>query len=167
MRKHINKLALSSKRYYSFIESIVKETQAYFHNTDEWYTVYCANYLNEDRLDEDEDLILLYINPDEILNQTFIYGAVCLQPYQETDSQLVTGLLITDERIYVCLYVTDDQEHDFEYRYYCKWNQLASARKEKIDKDEDEFDADDIIRLIDNENEEVGFFRCAVVRRSL
>ena len=157
MRKHINKLALSSKRYYSFIESIVKETQAYFHNTDEWYTVYCANYLNEDRLDEDEDLILLYINPDEILNQTFIYGAVCLQPYQETDSQLVTGLLITDERIYVCLYVTDDQEHDFEYRYYCKWNQLASARKEKIEKDEDEFDADDIIRLIDNENEEVGF----------
>ena len=157
MNKQINKLALSSKRYYSFIESIVKETQAYFHNTDEWYTVYCANYLNEDRLDEDEDLILLYINPDEILNQTFIYGAVCLQPYQETDSQLVTGLLITDERIYVCLYVTDDQEHDFEYRYYCKWNQLASARKEKIEKDEDEFDADDIIRLIDNENEEVGF----------
>ena len=157
MRKHINKLALSSKRYYSFIESIVKETQAYFHNTDEWYTVYCANYLNEDRLDEDEDLILLYINPDEILNQTFIYGAVCLQPYQETDSQLVTGLLITDERIFVCLYVTDDQEHDFEYRYYCEWYQLASARKEKIEKDEDEFDADDIIRLIDNENEEVGF----------
>ena len=55
------------------------------------------------------------------------------------------------------MYVTDDQEHDFEYRYYCKWNQLASARKEKIEKDEDEFDADDIIRLIDNENEEVGF----------
>ena len=90
-------------------------------------------------------------------NQTFIYGAVCLQPYQETDSQLVTGLLITDERIFVCLYVTDDQEHDFEYRYYCEWYQLASARKEKIEKDEDEFDADDIIRLIDNENEEVGF----------
>ena len=157
MNKQINKLALSSKRYYSFIESIVKETQAYFHNTDEWYTVYCANYLNEDRLDEDEDLILLYINPDEILNQTFIYGAVCLQPYQETDSHLVTGLSLTDERIYVCLSVTDDQEHDFEYRYYCKWNQLASARKEKIEKDEDEFDADDIIRLIDNENEEVGF----------
>ena len=80
-----------------------------------------------------------------------------MQPYQETDSQLVTGLLITDERIYVCLYVTDDQEHDFEYRYYCEWYQLASARKEKIEKDEDEFDADDIIRLIDNENEEVGF----------
>ena len=39
MSKQINKLALSSKRYYSFIESIVKETQAYFHNTDEWYTV--------------------------------------------------------------------------------------------------------------------------------
>ena len=157
MNKQINKLALSSKRYYSFIESIVKETQAYFHNTDECYTVYCANYLNEDRYDEDEDFILLYIGTDEILNQTFIYGAVCLQPYQETDSQLVTGLLITDECIFVCLYVTDDQEHDFEYRYYCKWNQLASARKEKIEKDEDEFDADDIIRLIDNKNEEVGF----------
>ena len=86
MNKQINKLALSSKRYYSFIESIVKETQAYFHNADEWYTVYCANFLNEDRLDEDEDLILLYFNSDEMSNQTFIYGAVCLQPYQETDS---------------------------------------------------------------------------------
>ena len=157
MNKQINKLALSSKRYYSFIESIVKETQAYFHNTDEWYTVYCANFLNEDRLGEDEDLILLDFNSDDISNQTLIYGAVCYQPYQETDSQLVTGLLITDERIFVYLYVTDDQDHDFEYRYYCKWNQLASARKEKIEKDEDEYDADDIIILIDNENEEVGF----------
>ncbi len=141
MIKHINKLAQSSKRYYSFIESIVKETQAYFHNTDECYTVYCANYLNEDRYDEDEDFILLYIDTDEILNQTFIYGAVCLQPYQETDSQLVTGLLITDERIYVCMFVTDDQEHDFEYHYYCEWDKLASA---KIEKDED---GDDFIFL--------------------
>ena len=157
MIKHINKLAQSSKRYYSFIENIVKETRAYFENADEGYTIFCANYLNEDRFDEDEKFILSVFNPDEISNQTFIYGAVCLQPYQETDSQLVSGLLITDERIFVCLYVTDDQEHDFEYRYYCEWNQLASARKEKIEKDEDEFDADDIIRLIDNENEEVGF----------
>ena len=30
MIKHINKLAQSSKRYYSFIENIVKETRAYF-----------------------------------------------------------------------------------------------------------------------------------------
>ena len=29
MIKHINKLAQSSKRYYSFIENIVKETRAY------------------------------------------------------------------------------------------------------------------------------------------
>ena len=157
MRKHINKLALSSKRYYSFIENIVKETRAYFENADEGYTILCANYLNEDRFDEDEKLVLSVFNSDDISNQIFIYGAVCLQPYQETDSQLVTGLLITDERIFVRLYVTDDQEHDFEYHYYCKWNQLASARKEKIEKNEDEFDADDIIRLIDNENEEVGF----------
>jgi len=151
MIKHINKLAQSSKRYYSFIESIVKETQAYFHNTDECYTVYCANYLNEDRYDEDEDFILLYIDTDEILNQTFIYGAVCLQPYQETDSQLVTGLLITDERIYVCMFVTDDQEHDFEYHYYCEWDKLASA---KIEKDED---GDDFIFLFNNKKEEVCF----------
>ena len=47
MKKHINKLALSSKRYYSFIESIVKETQAYFTNADDGYTIFCANYLNE------------------------------------------------------------------------------------------------------------------------
>ena len=53
MRKHINKLAQSSKRYYSFIENIVKETRAYFENVDEGYTIFCANYLNEDRFDED------------------------------------------------------------------------------------------------------------------
>ena len=151
MRKHINKLALSSKRYYSFIENIVKETRAYFENADEGYTILCANYLNEDRFDEDEKLVLSVFNSDDISDQTFIYGAVCLQPYQETESQLVSGLLITDERVLVRLYVTDDQEHDFEYYYYCEWNQLASVKKEKDE------DCDDFIVLIDNENEEVGF----------
>ena len=147
MIKHINKLAQSSKCYYSFIENIVKETRAYFENADEGYTILCANYLNEDRFDEDEKFILSVFNPDEISNQTLIYGAVCCEPYQETDSQLVRGLLITDERVLVRLYVTDDQEHDFEYYYYCEWNQLASVKKEK----------DDFIVLIDNENEEVCF----------
>ena len=151
MRKHINKLALSSKRYYSFIENIVKETRAYFENADEGYTILCANYLNEDRFDEDEKLVLSVFNSDDISDQTFIYGAVCLQPYQETESQLVSGLLITDERVLVRLYVTDDQEHDFEYYYYCEWNQLASVKKEKDE------DGDDFIVLIDNENEEVGY----------
>ena len=157
MNKQINKLALSSKRYYSFIESIVKETQAYFHNTDEWYTVYCTNFLNEDRLGEDEDLILLDFNSDDISNQTLIYGAVCCEPYQETDSQLVRGLLITDERVLVRLYVTDDQEHDFEYYYYSEWNQLASVKKEKDE------DGDDFIVLIDNENEEVGYLHAQLL----
>ena len=151
MRKHINKLALSSKRYYSFIENIVKETRAYFENADEGYTIFCANYLNADRFDEDEKLVLSVFNSDDISNQIFIYGAVCLQPYQETESQLVSGLLITDERVLVRLYVTDDQEHDFEYYYYCEWNQLASVKKEKDE------DGDDFIVLIDNENEEVGY----------
>lgn len=151
MGEHINKLALSSKHYYSFIASIVKETQAYFENADEGYTICCANYLNEDRFDEDEKLVLSVFNSDDISNQTFIYGAVCLQPYQETELQLVSGLLITDERVLVRLYVTDDQEHDFEYYYYCEWNQLASVKKEKDE------DGDDFIVLIDNENEEVGF----------
>ena len=151
MRKHINKLALSSKRYYSFIENIVKETRAYFENADEGYTILCANYLNEDRFDEDEKLVLSVFNSDDISNQIFIYGAVCLQPYQETDSQLVTGLLITDERIFVRLYVTDDQEHDFEYHYYCEWDKLASA---KIEKDEDD---DYFIFLFNNKKEEVCF----------
>lgn len=157
MRKHINKLALSSKRYYSFIENIVKETRAYFENADEGYTILCANYLNEDRFDEDEKLVLSVFNSDYISNQIFIYGAVCLQPYQETDSQLVTGLLITDERIFVRLYVTDDQEHDFEYYYYCEWNQLASVKKEKDE------DGDDFIVLIDNENEEVGYLHAQLL----
>lgn len=151
MRKHINKLALSSKRYYSFIESIVKETQAYFTNADDGYTIFCANYLNEDRYADDEKVVLSVFNSDDISNQTLIYGAVCSQPYQETESQLVSGLLITDERVLVRLYVTDDQEHDFEYYYYCDWNQLASVKKEKDE------DGDDFIVLIDNENEEVGF----------
>ena len=151
MIKHINKLAQSSKRYYSFIENIVKETRAYFENADEGYTIFCANYLNEDRFDEDEKFILSVFNPDEISNQTLIYGAVCAQPYQETESQLVSGLLITDEHIYVCMFVTDEQEHDFEYRGYYDWDKLTSA---KIEKDED---GDDFIFLFNNKKEEVGF----------
>ena len=157
MIKHINKLAQSSKRYYSFIENIVKETRAYFENVDEGYTIFCANYLNEDRFDEDEKFILSVFNPDDISNQTLIYGAVCCEPYQETDSQLVRGLLITDERVLVRLYVTDDQEHDFEYYYYCEWNQLASVKKEKDE------DGDDFIVLIDNENEEVGYLHAQLL----
>lgn len=70
MRKHINKLALSSKRYYSFIESIVKETQAYFTNADDGYTIFCANYLNEDRYADDEKVVLSVFNSDDISNQT-------------------------------------------------------------------------------------------------
>lgn len=151
MIKHINKLALSSKRYYSFIENIVKETLAYFENADEGYTIFCANYLNEDRFDEDEKLVLSVFNSDDISNQTLIYGAVCSQPYQETESQLVSGLLITDEHIYVCMFVTDDQEHDFEYRGYYDWDKLTSA---KIEKDED---GDDFIFLFNNKKEEVCF----------
>lgn len=157
MGEHINKLALSSKHYYSFIASIVKETRAYFENADEGYTICCANYLNEDRFDEDEKLVLSVFNSDDISNQTFIYGAVCLQPYQETELQLVSGLLITDERVLVRLYVTDDQEHDFEYYYYCEWNQLASVKKEKDE------DGDDFIVLIDNENEEVGYLHAQLL----
>lgn len=151
MIKHINKLAQSSKRYYSFIENIVKKTRAYFENADEGYTIFCANYLNEDRFDEDEKFILSVFNSDDISNQTFIYGAVCAQPYQETESQLVSGLLITDEHIYVCMFVTDEQEHDFEYRGYYDWDKLTSA---KIEKDED---GDDFIFLFNNKKEEVCF----------
>ena len=157
MGEHINKLALSSKHYYSFIASIVKETRAYFENADEGYTIFCANYLNADRFDEDEKLVLSVFNSEDISNQTFIYGAVCLQPYQETESQLVSGLLITDERVLVRLYVTDDQEHDFECYYYCEWNQLASVKKEKDE------DGDDFIVLIDNENEEVGYLHAQLL----
>lgn len=157
MGEYINKLAQSSKRYYSFIESIVKETRVYFQNADEGYTIFCANYLNEDRFDEDEKFILSVFNSDDISNQTLIYGAVCCEPYQETDSQLVRGLLITDECVLVRLYVTDDQEHDFEYYYYCEWNQLASVKKEKDE------DGDDFIVLIDNGNEEVGYLHAQLL----
>lgn len=151
MVKFVNKISESSCRFYDFIESVVKNTRAYFDNTDEGYSIYCANYLNESRFDEEEKFILSVFNSDEISNQTLVYGAICLQPYQETESQLVSGLLITDERIYVCMFVTDDQEHDFEHHGYCEWDKLASA---KIEKDED---GDDFIFLFNNKKEEVCF----------
>lgn len=149
MVKFINKISESSCRFYDFIESVVKKTRAYFDNTDEGYRIYCANYLNEYRIDKEEKLILSVFNSDEISNQILIYGAICLQPYQDTDSQLVSGLLITDERIFVRLYVTDDQEHDFEYYDYCEWSQLASAQRYGDDY------GNDIVVLFDNEDDKV------------
>ena len=149
--KYINKLQKSSSRYYNFLEKTVKGIRAYALSSDCGYDILCANYLNEDRFENEEGQILSAFNSDDISNQTLIYGAVIVQQYEDTDSNLINALLITDERILVHLYVTDDQEHDFEYYYYCEWNQLASAKKEK---DEDD---DDVIALIDDENEEVGF----------
>lgn len=149
--KYINKLQKSSSRYYNFLEKTVKEMRDYAISSDFGYDILCANYLNEDRFENEEGQILSAFNSDDISNQTLIYGAVIVQQYEDTDSNLINALLITDERILVHLYVTDDQEHDFEYYYYCEWNQLASAKKKK---DEDD---DDVIVLIDDENEEVGF----------
>lgn len=149
--KYINKLQKSSSRYYNFLEKTVKEMRDYAISSDFGYDILCANYLNEDRFENEEGQILSAFNSDDISNQTLIYGAVIVQQYEDTDSNLINALLITDERILVHLYVTDDQEHDFEYYYYCEWNQLASAKKEKDEED------DDVIVLIDDENEEVGF----------
>lgn len=149
--KYINKLQKSSSHYYNFLEKTVKGMRDYALSSDCGYDILCANYLNEDRFENEEGQILSAFNSDDISNQTLIYAAVIVQQYEDTDSNLINALLITDERILVHLYVTDDQEHDFEYYYYCKWNQLASAKKKK---DEDD---DDVIVLIDDENEEVGF----------
>lgn len=149
--KYINKLQKSSSRYYNFLEKTVKGIRAYALSSDCGYNILCANYLNEDRFEKEEGQILTAFNSGDISDQTLIYGAVIVQQYEDTDSNLINALFITDERILVHLYVTDDQEHDFEYYYYCEWNQLASAKKEK---DEDD---DDVIVLIDDENEEVGF----------
>lgn len=49
------------------------------------------------------------------------------------------------------MFVTDEQEHDFEYRGYYDWDKLTSA---KIEKDED---GDDFIFLFNNKKEEVCF----------
>lgn len=149
--KYINKLQKSSSRYYNFLEKTVKGMRDYALSSDCGYDILCANYLNEDRFENEEGQILSAFNSGDISNQTLIYGAVIVQQYEDTDSNLINALLITDERILVHLYVTDDQEHDFEYYYYCEWNQLASAKKER---DEDD---DDVIVLIDDENEDVGF----------
>ena len=157
MVRFVNKISESSCRFYDFIESVVKNTRAYFDNTDEGYSIYCANYLNENRFDEEEKLILSVFNSDEISNQTLIYGAICLQPYQETDLHLISGLLITDERIFVRLYVTDDQEHDFEYYYYCEWSQLASAERSTDD------DGDEIVVLNDNEDDEACYLHAQLL----
>ena len=139
------------------MESVVKNTRAYFDNTDEGYSIYCANYLNESRFDEEEKFILSVFNSDEISNQTLVYGAICLQPYQDTDSHLISGLLITDERIFVRLYVTDDQEPDFEYYYYCEWSQLASAERSTDD------DGDDIVVLNDDEDDEACYLHAQLL----
>lgn len=157
MVEFVNKISESSCRFYDFIESVVKNTRAYFDNTDEGYSIYCANYLNESRFDEEEKFILSVFNSDEISNQTLVYGAICLQPYQDTDSHLISGLLITDERIFVRLYVTDDQEHDFEYYYYCEWSQLASAERSTDD------DGDDIVVLNDNEDDEACYLHAQLL----
>lgn len=149
--KYINKLQKSSSHYYNFLEKTVKGMRDYALSSDCGYDILCANYLNEDRFENEEGQILSAFNSDDISNQTLIYGAVIVQQYEDTDSNLINALLITDERILVHLYVTDDQEHDFEYYYYCEWNQLASAKRER---DEDD---DDVIVLIDDENEDVGF----------
>ena len=149
--KYINKLQKSSSRYYNFLEKTVKEMRDYAISSDFGYDILCANYLNEDRFENEEGQILSAFNSDDISNQTLIYGTVIVQQYEDTDSNLINALLITDERILVHLYVTDDQEHDFEYYYYCEWNQLASAKKKKDEED------DDVIVLIDDENEEAGF----------
>lgn len=149
--KYINKLQKSSSRYYNFLEKTVKGMRDYALSSDCGYDILCANYLNEDRFENEEGQILSAFNSGDISNQTLIYGAVIVQQYEDTDSNLINALLITDERILVHLYVTDDQEHDFEYYYYCEWNQLASAKRER---DEDD---DDVIVLIDDENEDVGF----------
>ena len=152
--KYINKLQKSSSRYYNFLENTVKEMRDYALSSDYGYNILCANYLNEDRFEKEEGQVLSAFNSDDISDQTLIYGAVIVQQYEDTDSKLINGLLITDERILVNSYVTDDQEHDFDYYYnydYWKWNLLASAKKEK---DEDD---NDVIALIDDENEEVGF----------
>lgn len=130
--KYINKLQKSSSHYYNFLEKTVKGMRDYALSSDCGYDILCANYLNEDRFENEEGQILSAFNSDDISNQTLIYGAVIVQQYEDTDSNLINALLITDERILVHLYVTDDQEHDFEYYYYCKWNQLASAKKRKM-----------------------------------
>ena len=157
MVEFVNKISESSCRFYDFIESVVKNTRAYFDNTDEGYSIYCANYLNESRFDEEEKFILSVFNSDEISNQTLVYGAICLQPYQDTDSHLISGLLITDERIFVRLYVTDDQEHDFEYYYYCEWSQLASAERST------DVDGEDMVVLNDNEDDEACYLHAQLL----
>lgn len=152
--KYINKLQKSSSRYYNFLEDTVKGMRDYALSLDCGYNILCANYLNEDRFEKEEGQVLSAFNSDDISDQTLIYGAVIVQQNEDTDSKLINGLLITDERILVNSYVTDDQEHDFDYYYnydYWKWNLLASAKKEE---DEDD---NDVIALIDDENEVVGF----------
>lgn len=108
--KYINKLQKSSSRYYNFLEKTVKEMRDYALSSDCGYDILCANYLNEDRFENEEGQILSAFNSDDISDQTLVYGAVIVQQYEDTDSNLINALLITDEQEYIVICVPTDKQ---------------------------------------------------------
>lgn len=114
-------------KYYVFWESIANHINEIYDEDDDGRII-CANYLNESRFEENEKKVLSVFNPDDIDNQTFMFGSVLYHPWQDTDYNMVNALLITTKCIILRRYVTDDTEHDFEYYFYTDWVDISSVR---------------------------------------
>lgn len=65
---------------------------------------------------------------DDIGNQPLMFGSVLYHPWQDTDYNMVNALLITTKSIFLRKYVTDDEEHDFEYNFDADWKDVVSVR---------------------------------------
>lgn len=116
------------EKYYAFWESITNYINGIYEEEDDDGRITCANYLNESRFEDDEKRVLSVFNPDDIGNQTFMFGTVLYHPWQDTDYNMVNALLITGKCIFLRQYVTDDVEHDFEYYFCTDWADIASVR---------------------------------------
>lgn len=108
----------------------------------------CANYLNKDRWDEHEKIVLSYFNSDDISNQTFVYGSVFATQYEETDYWDVNAILMTEKAIFLRHLITDDEEHNNEYYYYIAWDDLYNVEKDN--------QYHDCINFHDKDGEEIG-----------
>lgn len=115
-------------KYYAFFESITNYINGIYDEEDDDGRITCANYLNESRFGDDEKRVLSVFNPNDIDNQTFVFGSVLYHPWRDTDYNMVNAMLITTKCIFLRQYVTDDEKHDFEYYFYTDWVDIASVR---------------------------------------
>lgn len=114
-------------KYYAPWESIANQINGIYEEDDD-SRIICANYLNESRFGDDEKRVLSVFKDDDIGNQSFLFGSVLYHPWQDTDYNMVNALFITTKCIFIRQYVTDDEEHDFEYNFDADWRDVVSVR---------------------------------------